>query len=215
MACGRRKGSGWPGQAAPRWDLCTPTTPKTAARDVERLGQGRTATQEGRGGERHLTRGGGGGNKSWGFRHVEMNKSCAVEPPSAPATPASPLAETPQHRKSSLHPGRSCLPHLESHRFTENPDPALPISNSLCWPRSYRCLPIIRRRRLRPARAKDLSDAPQEAMSEQGPDPQCPNWWFLPCVPQPPPPPKLKIYQGPQNLILVCQGLPRYVPSQV
>lgn len=27
------------------------------------------------------------------------------------------------HRKDSLHPGHSCLPLAESHRFTENPGP--------------------------------------------------------------------------------------------
>lgn len=85
---------------------------------MELRGQGHAATREGGGGELHLT---GGRDESWGLRHLGMDRGCAAEP--LTPTPASLLAETLRHRKSSLLPGRSCLPHVESHRFTENPGP--------------------------------------------------------------------------------------------
>lgn len=69
------KGRGAGGQRRPLLaETAAAPLPQMEARDVEPLGQGHTATQQGGGRELRLTWGGGGGNKSWGFRQVEMNR---------------------------------------------------------------------------------------------------------------------------------------------
>lgn len=81
---------------------------------------------------------------------------------SPPPTPASLLAEMPQPRKSSLRQATAAYLTQKATESLKTQAPALSISDSLCWPQNCRCLPIIQRGRLRPARAKDLSEAPQE-----------------------------------------------------